>query len=78
MVGRKETEFAVLFGRKGVREFETKEEAIGFAKLKRIVTPGLITIDKITRFPKARPGEIDFSQKTIKIIQKEKTKMRLL
>lgn len=59
--------FAALFGETGTKDFRTRKAAEAFAK-KKVLSKRFrsVDVDRIITNPRAKPGEIDFSQRTVK------------
>lgn len=65
--------YAVLYGDYGVKNFRKKSNAVAWGKKKVCASKyRKVYVDKITTYPKARRGEMDWSQGTVKVIRRPK------
>ena len=69
----KTTDYAVLFGQNSVKGgFRKVSTAQKYAQMKANKTRKAVDIDKITRYPLAKRGEMDWSQRTYKTVKPKK------
>jgi len=66
--------YAVLFGVDGVEEFGKLPMARAFAKKKANELGEEVTVDKVTTYPDAKPGQVDWSQKYFTSVKPTKKK----
>lgn len=64
--------YAVLFGKTGVKEFRNPERAAHFAQQKANRMKQRVEIDQIRTNPRARAGEIDWTQGHYKYVTPKK------
>ena len=64
--------YAVLYGQTGVKDFRLLKNAKKFAKVKATKLGKRVEIDKIMTNPRARQGEIDFSQSHYRFVNPRK------
>lgn len=55
--------YVALFGKQGTKDFRKVKRARAFAQSKANKTGKTVEIDRVTTYPKARPGQTDFSQR---------------
>lgn len=66
--------YAVLWKKRGVKGFIKLNRAKAFAKTKANKIKAKVSIDKITTYPKAKPGMVDWSQKHYMYVKPKKRK----
>ena len=64
--------YAILYGKTGVKNFRKRERAVEWGKKKANQTGKAVDLDRITTYPKAKPGMTDWSQKTVATIKPKK------
>jgi len=69
--------YAVLYGQRGIKDgFRSKQRALAFAKKKANKTKKSVDLDRITTYPRAKAGQTDWSQTTIKTIKPDRKKKK--
>jgi len=65
--------YYVMSGNKRTHGFRNKSRAVLVAKKIREKNPRReLTVEEITSYGRVKPGETDWSQKTVKVIRKKK------